>query len=99
MNKIPLEADIQKAILKYLTSRKDCWFYKAHSGSSFSKKGVPDIIGHCRGLFIGFEVKRPEIGVVSKIQESTIGKINNSGGKAYIVTSVEQVQQILDRLE
>lgn len=95
MSEIKLEAAIQKDILKYLSSKDECWFFKAHSGR-YGTKGVPDLIGHYKGQFIGFEVKRPEIGVVSKLQEVTINKINQSGGKAYIVTSVEQVKEILE---
>ncbi|PHV72170.1 nuclease [Sporanaerobium hydrogeniformans] len=98
MKDIPLESNIQKDILKYLKSRNDCWFFKAHSGSSYSSKGTPDIIGHYRGLFVGFEVKRPKVGVLSDLQANTIRKINTTGGRAYIVTSVEEVKEILENV-
>ena len=47
------------------------------------------------GRFYGFEVKRPFIGVLSKMQEQTIKEIREAGGKAYVVVYPEDVERAL----
>jgi len=64
----------------------------------YGTAGIPDIICCIDGRFVAFEVKTPS-GKLTKLQEITIQRINDANGKAYKVTSVEEVIQILDRLE
>jgi len=64
----------------------------------YGTAGIPDIICCIDGRFVAFEVKTPS-GKLTKLQEITIQRINDAKGKAYKVTSVEEVIQILDRLE
>jgi Holliday junction resolvase len=59
---------------------------------------VPDIICCYRGRFVAFEVKTAT-GKPTKLQEHTIAKIKAAKGEAFIVRSVQEVQQILDALE
>ena len=47
------------------------------------------------GQFYGFEVKRPEVGLLSKIQEQTIKAINAAGGIVGVVSYPEDVERIL----
>lgn len=91
------EKAITTAILKYLKTVPECFFWKEHGGM-YGTAGIPDIICCYKGLFIGFEVKS-ETGRLTKIQEVTIRKIKEAKGKAYKVTSVEEVKQILENLE
>ena len=61
----------------------------------YSRGGIPDICAIIAGHFFGFEVKRPEVGRLSKIQEQTIKEINAAGGTAAVVSFPEQVQKII----
>ena len=87
------EADIVKAILRYLKTVPKCFFWKEHGGM-YGTAGIPDIIACIDGRFYGFEVKT-EDGRPTKLQESTIRKIKNAGGIALIVRSVEDVKAVI----
>ena len=87
------EADIVKAILKYLKTVPKCFFWKEHGGM-YGRAGIPDIIACIDGRFYGFEVKT-EDGKPTKLQESTIRKIKNAGGISLIVRSVEEVKAVI----
>lgn len=92
-----LEKDIVNGIMRYLKTVPSCFAYKEHGGL-YGTAGLPDIICCIGGRFIAFEVKTPS-STLTKLQEVTIRKINESGGKAYKVISVEEVKQILTSLE
>ena len=87
------EADIVKAILKYLKTVPKCFFWKEHGGM-YGTAGIPDIIACINGRFYGFEVKT-EDGRPTKLQESTIRKIKNAGGIALIVRSADEVKAVI----
>ena len=87
------ESDIARAILAYLKALSLCFCWKEHGGM-YGTAGVPDIIACIGGRFFGFEVKTAT-GKPTKLQEATIRKINESGGVAAIVRSVEDVKQML----
>ena len=87
------EADIVKAILKYLKTVPKCFFWKEHGGM-YGTAGIPDIIACINGRFYGFEVKT-EDGRPTKLQESTIRKIKNAGGIALIVRSADEVKSVI----
>lgn len=91
------EKDITNGILKRLKSVPCCFAWKEHGGM-YGTAGIPDIIACIDGRFIAFEVKQPT-GKLTKLQEITIQRIRKASGKAYKVTSVEEVIKILERLE
>lgn len=91
---IPLESFFQRKIINYLSTLPDCFFWKAQAGA-YSKSGVPDVCCIYRGRFYGFEVKRPWVGRLSKLQQQAIRKINDAGGRAYVVSFVEEVEKIM----
>lgn len=91
------ESDIVKTILTHLKQIPGCFAWKEHGGM-YGTAGIPDIICCYRGHFFGFEVKT-EIGKPTKLQESTIRKINAAGGTALVVRSVEEVQTALASIE
>ncbi len=91
------EKDITNAILKYLKTVPGCFAWKEHGGM-YGTAGIPDIIACIGGRFVAFEVKTSS-GKLTKLQETTIQKIKNAKGKAYKVTSVEEVRKILEHLE
>ena len=65
------------------------------SSRSVLRQGIPDITCIINGRYYGFEVKRPFIGVLSKMQEQTIKQIRKAGGRAEVVTSEKEVAEIL----
>ena len=87
------EADIVKAIMVFLRALPLCFCWKEHGGM-YGTAGIPDIIACIGGRFFGFEVKT-KVGNPTKLQEATIRKINDSGGVAAIVRSVEDVKAVL----
>ena len=91
-SKIPMEKTIVTKILKWLNSLPGCYAIKTH-GSQYGS-GEPDIVGViCRQAFV-FEVKRPEIGKVTKLQEIKLLQWRKAGAIAEVVTSLEQVKEI-----
>ena len=88
------EADIVKAIVKYLRTVPRCFFWKEHGGM-YGTAGIPDIIACIDGRFFGFEVKT-EDGNPTKLQEATIRKILAAGGVALVVRSVDEVRTAID---
>lgn len=91
------EADIVRAILRYLKGVDGCFAWKEHGGM-YGTAGIPDIIGCYRGLFFGLEVKT-ESGKPTKLQEATIRKIKKAGGIALVVRSVDEVKELLASLD
>lgn len=97
MVQVMTEKQIVTAILRYLKTVPCCFAWKEHGGI-YGTAGIPDIIACIRGMFVAFEVKT-DSGRLTKLQEATIQKIKDAKGKAYKVTSVEEVKKILDNLE
>ena len=87
------EKTITNQILKYLKSLPECFAFKEHGGL-YGTSGIPDIIVCYKGKFLAFEVKT-EKGILSKLQEMTIAKIQKANGMAFKVTSLEEVKEIL----
>lgn len=87
------ESDIVRAILRYLKTVQNCFFWKEHGGM-YGTAGIPDIIACIDGRFYGFEVKTDE-GTPTKLQLATIRKINDAGGIAQVVRSVEDVKAVI----
>jgi len=88
------EADIVKAIMKYLKTVPGCFCWKEHGGM-YGTAGIPDIIACINGRFFGFEVKT-EDGKPTKLQEATIRKILAAGGTALVVRSVNEVRTVIN---
>ena len=91
-----LERDIVAAILRHLKTVPDCFAWKTHGGP-YGTAGIPDIIACIGGRFVAFEVKT-QSGKLTKLQEITMQRINEAKGKAFTVTSVEEVKKILENL-
>ena len=88
------EKDVVKHIKDYLKTVPGCFFWKEHGGQ-YGTAGIPDIIACIGGHFYGFEVKT-DIGKPTKLQEATIRKINEAGGTAVVVRSVDEVKRIIE---
>jgi Holliday junction resolvase len=92
-----LEKDITAAILRHLKTIPDCFCWKEHGGM-YGTAGIPDIICCIDGRFVAFEVKT-DTGKLTKLQETTIAKIQKAKGKAFKVTSVQETKSLLEHLE
>ncbi len=88
------EADIVKAIMRYLKTVPGCFCWKEHGGM-YGTAGIPDIIACIRGHFYGFEVKT-QSGRPTELQEAVIRKILAAGGTALVVRSVDEVRAVVD---
>ena len=88
------EADIVRAILRYLKTVPGCFSWKEHGGM-YGTAGIPDVICCFGGQFYGFEVKT-EVGKATELQKATIRKIRAAGGTALVVRSVDEVRAIIE---
>ena len=93
MEEFMKEKTITNQILKYLKTEPECFAFKEHGGL-YGVSGLPDIICCYKGKFMAFEVKT-EKGKLSKLQEITIKRINEAGGMAFKVTSLQEVKDVL----
>ena len=90
------ESYYQARIIKWLKEQyPDAFIWKAAAGP-YSRGGIPDVCMVLDGQFYGFEVKRPEVGRLSKIQEQTIMEIRMAGGKVAVVSFPAQVQRFIE---
>lgn len=86
---MPPESRLRTAIVKQLTAYSGYWFVTHQSGTQ--EKGLPDIIGCYAGMFYGLEVKLPgKLHTLTKRQSVVLEKIQHAGGKASVVTSVQE---------
>lgn len=88
-----LESDIVRSCVKYLKSQ-GAFVYKSH-GSPLQTKGLPDLIVCYHGQFYGIEVKRPGEDA-TKLQKYVLNEIEQAGGIAAVVHSVEEVKDVLN---
>lgn len=92
----PLESQIQGRILKFLNGLDGCKARNRHSGG-WTGQGEPDIYGSYRGVHFEFEVKqpgnKPTIAQWQRMQEWI-----QTGAIAAVVTSVEEVQTIVEKI-
>ena len=91
------ERDIVAAIMRLLKRTPRCFCWKEHGGM-YGTAGIPDVIACVNGRFVAFEVKT-KTGRLSKLQEVTLGRIRDAGGKAYMVKSAAEVAGILKEME
>lgn len=89
------ESWYQSRIIRWLKETYPTAFvWKAQAGP-YCRQGIPDICAIIYGRFFGFEVKRPDVGQLSKIQEQTIKQINESGGVAGVVSYPEDAERMI----
>lgn len=94
---LPKESYYQDKIIKHIRELIPSSFVWKAAAGPYSRQGIPDVCAVVNGRYYGFEVKRPFIGVLSKIQERTIMQIRAAGGKAYVVTYPAEVTRILQK--
>ena len=92
---VPLERTIVQSILTYLRSR-GAFAEKVHGDAVQSV--LLDIIACYRGIFLHLEAKRPG-GKLTPRQKYIIQRVQDAGGRAYKVESVDDVTSILDEID
>lgn len=90
------EKTIVDNIKAYLQTIENLFFWKEHGGQ-YGTAGIPDIIVCYKGKFIAFECKRPGARPTI-LQKITLNKITRAKGIAKVVTSVEEVQEIIENI-
>ena len=84
------ESELVTKIKKALKNKRGGRWVKIHGGP-YQEAGVSDIIGCYNGIFYALEVKLPgKEKKLTPIQKAFIEDINASGGKATMITSVEE---------
>lgn len=90
------EKTIVENIKKYLLTIPNLFYWKEHGGQ-YGTAGLPDIIICYKGKFIAFECKRPG-GKPTLLQKITISKIERANGIVKIVSSLEEVKEIIENI-
>jgi len=93
---LPKESYYQTAVMKWIQEAYPSAFVWKAAAGPYSRQGIPDVCAIIDGRFYGFEIKRPFIGELSKIQEETIKAIRAAGGAAAVVSFPEQAKKVID---
>jgi len=89
------EAAITESIMRWLR-RQGAHVIKTYGGPY--RRGLPDLIGVCRGRALALEVKRPG-GKPTPLQEHELGRWAAAGAVAAVVTSVEDVKRLIGEVD
>lgn len=93
---LPKESYFQSAILHWLRETyPPAFIWKVQTGP-YARQGVPDICAVIDGRFYGFEVKRPYVGRLSKIQQTTMEAIEKAGGRAGVVAWPDDARKLIE---
>lgn len=91
------EAALSKKMAKRIRDRGG-WARKIAGGPG--QAGLPDIIAVYRGHALGLEVKVPgREGTLTDLQRETLNKMKEGGAITAVVTTVQQVDRIMDRID
>jgi len=84
------EASLVTRIKRALKRERGGRWIKVHGGP-YQEAGISDIIGCWQGTFYAMEVKLPgKEKTLTNLQQAFIDDINGSGGRATMITSVDQ---------
>ena len=90
------ESDLVRKIIKHLNNLEECFFFK-HHGSMYSKAGVSDLIGTCRGRAVALEVKVGK-NKATPIQMEFLNRWEKAGGIGAVVFSLEDAMNVITSL-
>ena len=89
------QSEIKEALKK---KYPDAFVVKISQGA-YSEGGIPDVLMIKDGHYFGFEVKRPVVGIRSKLQEEPVRKIQAAGGTATFVRWPEEAIMEVEEYE
>lgn len=88
------ESRLRTLIIKALRAYGGTWFVTHADG--YTEVGIPDIVGCYHGTFFAFEVKLPgKQHTLKPWQARVIHRINQSGGRAMMVTSIDEAMDFV----
>ena len=87
------EKYIQRKIVVWL--REQGYHVDVITKGMYGANGIADIICCIKGSYVAFEVKRPGA-KPTELQSRWLDSVNKSGGKAFIVHSLEEVKGLLN---
>lgn len=91
------ESDLAKKMARRIRDRGG-WARKIAGGPG--QTGLPDIIAGYRRYGLGLEVKRPgREGTLTDNQANTLNEMKKAGMVTAVVTTVQQVERILDKID
>lgn len=96
---LPEESYYQTEVMEYIRDNYPGSFIWKAAAGPYSRQGIPDVCAVIEGHFFGFEIKRPFIGRLSKIQERTILEIQKAGGTAAVVSFWHQAKEVIEKYE
>lgn len=96
---LPEESHYQTEVMDFIRNNYPGSFVWKAAAGPYSRQGIPDVCAVIEGHFFGFEIKRPFIGRLSKIQERTILEIQKAGGTAAVVSFWHQAKEVIEKYE
>lgn len=96
---IKKEGYYQSEIKETLKKKYPDAFVVKISQGAYSEGGIPDVLMIKDGHYFGFEVKRPVVGIRSKLQEQTARMIQAAGGTAAFVCWPEEAIREVEEYE
>lgn len=99
LENLPKESEYQAEVMEAIRGNFPSSFVWKAAAGPYSRQGIPDVCAVIDGRFFGFEIKRPYIGQLSKIQEQTIKAIQRAGGIAAVVSFGEDAVKIIKNAE
>ena len=96
---IKKEGYYQSEIKETLKKKYPDAFVVKISQGAFSEGGIPDVLMIKDGHYFGFEVKRPVVGIRSKLQEETVRMLQAAGGTAAFVRWPEEAIREVEEYE
>lgn len=96
---IKKEGYYQSEIKETLKKKYPDAFVVKISQGAYSQAGIPDVLMIKDGHYFGFEVKRPVVGIRSKLQEQTARMIQAAGGTAAFVCWPEEAIREVEEYE
>lgn len=96
LDTLPFEGYFQTEVMGFLRDNYPGAFVWKAAAGPYSRQGIPDVCAIIDGHFFGFEIKRPYIGRLTKIQELTIKQIREAGGTAAVVSFWHQAKEVIE---
>ena len=96
---LPEESYYQTEVMEFIRDGYPGSFVWKAAAGPYSRQGIPDVCAVIDGHFFGFEIKRPFIGRLSKIQERTIYEIQKAGGTAAVVSFWHEAKKVIDNVQ
>lgn len=90
------EGKVVKDIVNFL---KNNHILHGRTQSSSVKNGESDYWALYKGIYMRFEAKRPDGGVMTLLQQKKLETINENGGIGVPINDVSQIKDIIDMVE